>query len=85
MNRTTISLTPKHAAALRKLAAALGLYLPRPLGSQTGNLSALLAAVARTYLQVPPETQAALAKLLRPAAHTTAPQNQDDRATEGMP
>jgi hypothetical protein len=79
MNRTTISLTPGHAAALRELAATLGLYLPRSLGSPTGNLSALLAAVARTYLQTPPETGAALAKLLHTDANTTEPKNQDDR------
>jgi hypothetical protein len=65
VNRTTITLTPEHAAALRELAATLGLYLPRPLGSQTGNLSALLAELASAYQQAPAEMQAALEQLLR--------------------
>jgi hypothetical protein len=72
MNRTTISLSPEHAAALRELAAALGLYLPRPLESRTGNLSALLAELARAYQRTPRETLAIVTQVLYPAKHTEA-------------
>ncbi len=65
MNRTTISLTPTDAAALRELAAALGLYLPRPLESRTGNLSALLARLAQAYQRAPDDTLAVLTQILQ--------------------
>jgi hypothetical protein len=68
MNRTTISLTPTDAAALRELAAALGLYLPRPLESRTGNLSALLARLAQAYQNAPDETLVVLTQIMRYSA-----------------
>ena len=71
MNRTTISLTPTDAAALRELAAALGLYLPRPLESRTGNLSALLARLAQAYQAAPGETLSALTHIVQHSAQDT--------------
>ncbi len=70
--RTTFNISREEMAALRELAADLGLYTVRgPNAGEIGNITQLLRRLAGTYRQDREQTRATLGALLDQRLPTT--------------
>ena len=70
--RTTVQLGAEKAAALRSIAAAVGIYNPRPRGSTAGNVSGLLRQLAEAAVKWPDETTVRVYAAIRGVHEDTA-------------
>jgi hypothetical protein len=70
--RTTVQLGAEEAAALRGIAAAVGIYNPRPRGSTAGNVSGLLRQLAEAAVKWPDETTVRVYAAIRGVHEDTA-------------
>jgi hypothetical protein len=70
--RTTVQLGAEEAAALRRIAAAAGIYNHRPRGSTEGNVSGLLQQLAEAAVKWPEETTVRVYAAIRGVHEDTA-------------